>query len=207
MVKRNRVDRILKKKVEVSRILRYFSTFIALVILVVLYRRGIVAPLFINGEPIAFSEVVRVITSGENTNYFDKLISEKIIQYEAKKRNIKVRKEEVEEEIFKMEIQAIENGITFVQLLKERQTTIKELERDTKTRLLLYKILSEDIEISEHEIDEYLIQNQYLFEEGEEKAVREKIYEILLNKKVTRKYDSWIRDVKAESEVDYIFYY
>lgn len=207
MARRSKIEKILKKKIEVSRLLKYLSTFIAILILVVLYKRGIVAPLFVNGEPITFREIVQVISTDSDTNYLDQLIAEKIILFEARKRNIEVKKEEVEAEIYKIEKEAIESGITLVQLLKERDATLKELEKNTKTRLMLYKILSEDIEITEWEIEDYIRQNQHLFKEGEEELVREEVIRILLDKKVSEMYETWIREAKASSEVKYLIDY
>jgi len=207
MVKKSKIEKLLKKKIELSRLLKYLSTFIAILILVVLYKRGIVAPLFVNGEPITFGEIAKVISTDSDTNYLDQLISEKIILFEARKRNIEVKKEEVEAEIYKIEKEAIESGVTLVQLLKERDATLEELEKNTKTRLMLYKILSEDVEITEWEIEDYIRQNQHLFKEGEEELVREEVIRILLDKKVSEMYETWIRETKASSEVRYLIDY
>lgn len=206
MVKINYIQHLLKKKIEVKRLLKYLSTLVAIIILIVLYKRGIVAPLFVNGEAVTFSEIAKVI-SKDDANYFDQLIAEKIILFEARKRNIEVRKGEIEAEIYKIEKEALENGITLVKLLKEKNTSLEELERNTKTRIMLYKILSEDVEISEWEIEDYIRQNQHLFKEGEEELVREDVIQILLDKKVSEMYETWIREAKAESEVKYIIDY
>lgn len=206
MVKTNYIQHLLKKKIEVKRLLKYLSTLVAIIILIVLYKRGIVAPLFVNGEAVTFSEIAKVI-SKDDANYFDQLIAEKIILFEARKRNIEVRKGEIEAEIYKIEKEALENGITLVKLLKEKNTSLEELERNTKTRIMLYKILSEDVEISEWEIEDYIRQNQHLFKEGEEELVREDVIQILLDKKVSEMYETWIREAKAESEVKYIIDY
>lgn len=207
MVRKSKIEKILKKKIELSKLLKYLSTFIAIMILVVLYKRGIVAPIFVNGEPITFSEIAKVISTDRDTNYLDQLIAEKIILFEARKRNIEVKKEEVEAELYKIEKEAIESGVTLVQLLRERDTTLEEFEKNTKTRLMLYKILSDDIEITEWEIEDYIRQNQHLFKEGEEGLVREEVIRILLDKKVSEMYETWIREAKASSEVKYLIDY
>jgi parvulin-like peptidyl-prolyl isomerase len=206
MVKKINVEKLLKSKIEVRRLLKYLSTVIAILIMVVLYKRGIVAPLFVNGEPVTFGEIAKVI-SKENGSYIDQLIAEKVIQFEASKRNIEVKKEEVEEEIFRIEKEALDNGITLIQLLKERDSSIEELEKNTKTRLMLYKILSEDVEITEWEIENYIRENREFLKEGEEEIIRDEVIRILLDKKVSDMYDTWIREAKAQSEVKYLIDY
>lgn len=206
MVKNKKLDSLLKSKIEVKRLLKYLSTVIAILIMVVLYKRGIVAPLFVNGEAVTFGEIARVI-SKEDGSYLDQLIAEKVIQFEANKRNIEVQKEEVEVEMLRIEKEALDNGITIIQLLKEQDSTIAELEKNTKTRLMLYKILSEDVEITEWEIEEYIRENNEFLEEGEEDIVRDEVIRILLDKKVSEMYDTWIREAKAESEVNYLINY
>jgi len=201
-----RIEKILKSKIEVRSLLKYLSTIIAILIMVVLYKRGIVAPLFVNGEPVTFAEIANVI-SDEDGSYIDQLIAEKVIQFEARKRNIEVRKEEVEAEMYKIEKEALDNGITLVQLLKDKDTSISELEKNTKTRLMLYKILSEDIEITEWEIEDYIRENNEFLKEGEEEIVRDEVIRILLDKKVSEMYETWIREARAESEVNYLIDY
>ncbi len=72
---------------------------------------------------------------------------------------------------------------------------------------MIYKILSEDVEITEWEIEDYIRQNQHLFKEGEEELVRDEVIRILLDKKVSEMYETWIREAKASSEVKYLIDY
>lgn len=207
MVRTTRIEKLLRKKIAVSTLLKYISTAIAILILLFLYRRGILAPLFVNGEPITFGEIVKVISSERDSNTIDLLIAEKVILFEAKKRNIEVKKEEVEAEIFRIEKEAIENGLTLVKILNEKDTTMEEMEKNIKTRIMLYKILSDDIEVTEEEVEEYIRENSDLFKEGEEELVEEEVKRILLDKKVGEMYESWIKDARAESEVKYLIDY
>jgi hypothetical protein len=206
MIKNKKLDRLLKSKIEVKRLLKYLYTAIAIIIMVLLYKRGIVAPLFVNGEAVTFGEIVKVI-SKDDGSYLDQLIAEKVIQFEANKRNIEVQKEEVEQEMLRIEREALDNGITLIQLLKEKDSSIAELEKNTKTRLMLYKILSEDVEITEWEIDNYIRENNEFLKEGEEEVIRDEVIRILLDEKVSEMYETWIREAKAESEVNYLINY
>ena len=124
----NKIKKLLYKNIRLELFLKITSTLIAMLILYTLYKRGVLAIAFINGEPVSMIEVANIVSdNGGYKNAVDKLIAQKVIEYEAKKRNIIVKKEEIDQEILAMEIKAIENGRTLAELLKENDQTLNYL--------------------------------------------------------------------------------
>ena len=149
MLLKTKISRILKENIKNIWLFRAISLLCGIFILYFLYRNEIIAIAFINGQPITLSDIVKVYSSPDENNFLDRIISEKVIEYEAKKRNIKVMKEEIEEEVLKIEREALANGNTLAQILEESDQTTKDLEKNIRLRIIIYKILSENIELSE----------------------------------------------------------
>ena len=207
MFSKRKIIKVLKKKIKNIWLFRALSLVCGIFILYFLYRNEIIAIAFINGQPVTLTEVVKIYTSPEEENVLDRIISEKLIEYEAKKRNIHVRSEEIAEEIARIEKEAISNGMTLAQLLKESDKTAKDLEKDVKIKIIIYKILSEDIELSEYEIDKFIKENPDLYENLSEEETRERVRRLLIDAKLQDEYGSWIQEAKASSEIKYIINY
>ncbi len=197
------IKRIFKIKISNIWLFKSASLIFVIFILLSLYKRGVIALAFINGQPISISDVIRYFESKDKNNIIDKIISEKLIEYEAKKRNIIVKQEEIRSEILKIEKEALTNGKTLAQILKESNQTASDLERNVRLRIIVYKILSQDIDLSEDEIDKFIRENPELYENMSREEAREGVRKLLLDSKIKERYDSWIEEVKASSKIDY----
>ena len=196
---------ILKSKIRAISLLKFTTTLTAILILVFLYKNGYIAPFFVGGEPITLREISRIIKDkGGPKNAIDKLIAEKIIEIEAKKRNIMVRSEEIEEELLLEEKRALENGKTLLAMLEESDETIEDLKNNIKLRITLYKILRQDIDVTEEEIDAYIEKNKVIYEEKEKKQIRDGVRKLLLGVKIQTEYETWIREAKAATEINFL---
>jgi foldase protein PrsA len=202
--KAQKFRKILKKKISVSDFLKFSGLIVVMLILFSMYKKGIIAPIFINGEPVTAGEILISLEKGGNGNIINKIIAEKVIEIEARKRNIQVRKEEIDAEILRLEKKAIENGTTLLQLLRDSNQTAADLEKNVKLRITVYKILEEDLNVTEKEIDDYIYENKDLYKDEEIEIIRQQTKEMLIQKKVEAKYDTWIKDASANTKIDYL---
>lgn len=203
MLPKRKLNKILKKNIRNIWLFRSITLIIGLIILFALYRMEVIAIAFINGQPISFTDIVKVYNSKDNENIIDKLIAEKLIEYEARKRNIQVKSEEISKEIALIEKDAIVNGITLAQLLKDSHKSSEDLEKEVRLRIIIYKILSENIELSEREIDNYVKENPELYKNLGEEETREKVRKLLIDAKVDEEYKTWIQEARASSDIRY----
>jgi hypothetical protein len=204
MFSKRKITKILRERIEDIWLFRTVSLIFGLIILVFLYKTEVIAIAFINGQPITVREVVKVYTSPDKENVLDRIISEKIIEYEAKKRNIQVKSDEIALEIKRIEDEAIANGKTMAQLLQESDKTAKDLEKEIRLKIIIYKILSEDIELSEYEIDRYIKDNPDLYQNLGEEEARERVRKFLIDARLQEEYKTWIQEAKAVSDVKYL---
>jgi foldase protein PrsA len=203
LIKKNKILNIFKKKYKIENFYKLIATIFSIFILINLYKIGIIAPIFLNGEPATIPEIMKVINNEGSKGLFDKLIAEYVISYEAKKRNIIVKKEEIEKEVNRLENKVIENGTSLLQLMKDSNQTSKKLEKDIKLRITLYKILENDIDVTEDEIDTFIEENKDMYNNKEDLEIRKEVKELLISKKSLDIYNSWVRDSYAKGNVDY----
>ncbi|MFW9930914.1 MAG: hypothetical protein ACFFD1_16115, partial [Candidatus Thorarchaeota archaeon] len=69
---KEKTKKILNTEVKVRTLTKIASTTVAVFILVVLYAKGIIAPIFVNGEPVTFAEIARIMREEGSSNLIDK---------------------------------------------------------------------------------------------------------------------------------------
>lgn len=183
------------------------TLIISLFVLGTMYYQGIVSPLYINGEPITLREIVRVWRKTDKNEAFNRLVAQKIILYEAKKRSITVPAYKVNEEMTKISQDLALQGRTVGDLLIDREITFDEFRTNVTTTLLIYELLGKNAVITDKDIDDYLKSHDLYFEGTDKDAVEENVKHYLLNDATSKEYESWIREAKASSKVRYIINY
>lgn len=201
----NKLDRMLHKSFTSRGLVKLITLLFSVLLLLFLYKQGVVAPMFVNGEPITLSDIYLSYKQGGPENALDRAIAEKIVEYEARKRNIVVKKAELEAEMARIEKQAIENGKTLTQIASESNLTVDEYEKSVKTRLTIYKIVAQSVEIDDAEIDRVIEQNEWIYRDAQQQEqVREEVRQLLIERRIDEEYQQFIKDAKASSEIDYI---
>lgn len=204
-IKKEKIVKLLYTEIKERTFLRFLSLVFVVFLLSYLYDKGIISPLFVNGEPVSLSEILESYREGGPDNLLDRIVAEKIVEIEARKRNIELKEEEIAAEIDEFERKAIENGKTLTQILAEKDKTLAQLEKETKVRLTLYKILGSSVSFDEEEIDRVIEENPWLYkDDAEMEEVREEVRDLLIDARLKKSIDTWIRDAKAQSKVEYL---
>ena len=123
----------------------------------------------VGNEKITKNELYNFLVSQNGQQALDYMISEKIVEMEAKAQNIVVQDAEVEAEIEKAAEQygSVE---AFEQVVTAYGYSMDSIRNDVKKSLLIEKLLRPSIEITEEEMKAYFEENKaYL---GEEEKVR-----------------------------------
>ena len=197
------IQKILHAKIELSLLLKILSTILVVYVLVLAYRQGAIAPLFVNGKPITFGDIISGFRYHEPGNVLDQVILEKVVEYEAQKRNIVVTAEEVEAEITRLQNTATENGKTLYQLYKDSGQTTADIDRNARVHLTIIKILEQDTTITEENIDQFIHTHPDLYPYKDREDIRQEVKKILLHEAVNTKYDTWAKEAKAHSSIEY----
>lgn len=121
----------------------------------------------IGDKKITQDELNDVLVERYGVETLNSLISEKIVELEIAKENIKIASEDIDKEFKNMEEQyggkeALANAMANSNL------TEKDLKNDIKNKLSIDKLLKDDIKISEEDIAKYYEENKANFTEEEQ---------------------------------------
>jgi foldase protein PrsA len=116
----------------------------------------------VNGVEITRDEFLQRLTETIGKPLLDQMINEIILQQKAEKEKVEVTSKEIDAKIEEMKKQ-FPNEQVFKQQLSRGNMTIEMLRHQLKNRLLLEKILSKDVTVTDGEIKEYFEANKKAF--------------------------------------------
>ncbi|MDR0139490.1 peptidylprolyl isomerase [Metabacillus idriensis] len=121
----------------------------------------------VNGEKISKDELYSLLIDQGGTQLVDYLITEKIIEQESDKQDIKISNDAVEEE-YQAVIASYGGEEAFIQQLETSGGTAQDVKKDLETNLKIEKLLEPEIKISEDEMKTYFDENKESFAEPEQ---------------------------------------
>jgi cell division protein FtsI/penicillin-binding protein 2 len=201
---KRKIKRILETEILFMHLWWLLSLFGGLFILGFLYFRGIITIATVNNQRITLGEIIR-FAKRDPQNAIDLAINDEIVAYEAKKRNVVVTTNEINDEIDRLSWVAARQGKTIAELYDDPDLKLEELQKRVKLQLTYYKILGEQPHITEEEIDQFLDESNIPYTPEQREFVEDNIRLILYHKKADAEYDTWIREARAESDIDYFF--
>ena len=184
---------------------------LALVDLFVQYINNDFSVAVINGTRITRREWHNRLESAYGAGVASQMIEEKIIRLEAKKADITIEEEDIDEEIDRI-IESIGGDEMFESALQANNITLEELRDQIEIDLLSTKILAPDLEYEEEDVIDFF--NQYsdvifpeetaALEEGEKldfEAFREETEEIFIQQEVQMTRGAWMAEKMAEYNI------
>lgn len=179
---------------------------IALLVLAYLYK-GLLIAATVNGSPISRLSVIHTLEKDSGKDLLDSLIQEKLIQQEAKVKNIIVTNDQIDAEIKKVEAQLAAQGQTLSTALANKNITLAEY----RNRVILQKdlegILADKIIVTDQEVAQYIKDNKISVTKGEEATINEQVKTQLQNQKLNKEADALITDLKAKANIQYFVKY
>ncbi|EOD00014.1 peptidylprolyl isomerase [Caldisalinibacter kiritimatiensis] len=123
----------------------------------------------VNGESITKDELYEALVKQNGEKVLEGLITEKVIELEAAKENIKVSQEEIDNRISDI-IGEYGDEEQFKQMVESYGYTMDDVKNDIKRSIKIEKLLEPQIEISEEEMKAFFEQNKQSF--GTEEQVK-----------------------------------
>ncbi|MBS4210213.1 peptidylprolyl isomerase [Bacillus sp. FJAT-50079] len=148
-----------------------FSTIILIVVgLAVIFgaaftQREIVAN--VDGEKITKNELYDVLVEHYGTDTLDTMITDKIVELEAKKEKISISNKEIDDELADYK-EAYGGEEAFNSLLEQSGIDEKQVQDDIKQYITLKKLIEPRINITDEEMKEYFEENKDQFDEKEQ---------------------------------------
>ncbi len=132
-------------------------------------------------------------------NVLDSLITKALILQEAKKQKITATQADIDNEIKDLEANLKKQGQDLDTALSSQGLTRKDLGDQMKTQVLIKKLLSTQIAVTDQEIADYIKQNKT--------ATKDDAKAALTQQKLSEKFQSWMADLKSKAKIDYYVKY
>lgn len=162
----------------------------------------------VNGKTIWRYGLIKQLENYYGTNILNTTIEQELIKQEAEDKNIEVTKEEVGAKIKEIETSMSSSGQTLDEALQESGMTRKDLEDNYRLNLIIEKILSGRIQVTDEEVQKYIDDNSESFPEGTDmESIKTIIVEQLKQQKMSTEYQSFINELKEKAEIKTVVKY
>lgn len=158
----------------------------------------------VNGEQITRLELISELEKVDGQRVLQNLVTQKLIEQEAEKRNLTVSEEEIDAEVVKIEESISAQGQNLDDLLAVQNFTREQLREQLENQLLLQKMVDQKaIEVTEEEINQYMEQNQSTLPEGTDvEKVKTDLKEQLKQQKLNGEVQKLLSELQANSKID-----
>jgi foldase protein PrsA len=171
------------------------------------FLRGFFVAAIVDGVPISRLSVILKLEKSSGKNLLDSLITEKLIQNEAKAKNITVSDDEINAEIKKIEDQITAQGGTLNAALAAQGMSLDDLRSEIVIQKDLEKLVADKTSVTDEEVAQYIKDNQISIPAGQEATTTEKIKSGLIGQKISQEGDALITALKAKAKINYFVNY
>jgi len=193
-------------------LLRKPKIFVPLILIILgvaaFYAKGLFIAAIVNGQPITRLALVKELEKRNGEQILSSIITETLILQEAEKRGVSVTQEELNDSVKKIEDQLKKQGQNLDQGLVFQGMTRKDFENQLRLKILVEKMLADEIEPKEEEVKDYIEKNKDtlpkdLTDEEEEQTVIERLRQQNLSNKVQK----WLADLQKNATINYFVNY
>lgn len=179
---------------------------IALAVLVVglaaiLYtNKGLFLAAIVNGKPIYRWQLNQTLMSRFGSKTLDGMISEALINDEAKKAGVSVSQEEIDART-KSLVDSVGGGMSLDDLLAYQGMTRADFESQLRLQMLVEKLLGKDITVSDDEVTNYIATESATLTATDDAHMKEEAKQVILSQKINLKLQPWFADLKAKANI------
>lgn len=161
----------------------FFVTVLILVALVYYYKASVVAAV-VNGKIIWRREIVKDLEKRYGQELLDTKVAQILVDNEAQRQGVSVGMEEVNEEIIALESSLEEQGQNLDTFLAQTGYNRNILADQIKMQKTLMKLVNDQIEVSDEEVEQYIDENKEMLPETEtDEELREQVKDGLKQQK------------------------
>ena len=128
----------------------------------------------------------------------ESLVTQKLIDNEAKARGIVISPNDVDTEVKDLETQLKAQGLTLDQALAEQGITLDYLKKQIAVQKELKNMLADQIQVSEDDINQFITENKITIPEGEEENFKTQIKNQIEQEKLSTAANALLESLKAK---------
>ena len=179
---------------------------LAIILLAVIlnYAKSWLIVAVVNNKPILRFTLIKELEKQAGKGILDSLITKSLILQEAKKQNIKINDDEINQEIKQLEENLSEQGQDLDQVLEAQGVSKDELREQIKIQKIVEKIVGQNINITDEEVNDYIEENKDLFaEDADPEKTKEDVKQQLKQQKMNNEIPAWIESLHDNASIRY----
>jgi len=169
--------------------------------------KGLFIAAMINGSPVSRFSVIRELERNSGKEALESIIVERLINKEAAKKGINITDEEINAEINKAEEQIKSQGGTLEQVLASQGMSLELLKRQIVIQRELEALLSDKVQVTQDEVDNFITENKIKVPKGEEDNYNAQITEEIRQQKLSMESRAFIESLKSGKTIRYFVDY
>ncbi len=162
--------------------------------------KGLFVAAIVNGQPIWRWQMNQVMTQRFGQQTLDGMISEALIDNEAKKAGVTVTKTEIDGKVADL-VKSFGGNVNIDDLLKYQGMTRAEFESQLRLQLLVEKLLGKDIVITQEDVASYIATNQATLTATDEAGLQAEAKQAIFSQKINDKLQTWFAELKAKAKI------
>ena len=175
---------------------------LVLAILILLKNQFIVVS--VNGESINRLTLIRELEKQAGKKVLEGLVTNTLILQEAKKRNITITDNELNAEIKNIDENLKKRGQSLDQVLTLQGLTIDKVKDQIKLNLIMKKLLSDKISVSDKDVSDYIEKNSKLIPQGANPdGTKNQVRQQLEQQKLQEKGQELIKSLQDKAKINY----
>lgn len=185
-----------------------FFVFIFLLLVVLGFltylNAGIFLVALVNNKPVWRLDLIRQLEKQGGKQLAEVLVNKSLVYQEAARRNVSVSNEDVDKEYSRLSDQFKSQGMSLQDAMTLQGLKESDVREELKYSLILKKLLSDKIEVSDKEVSDYFENNKSMFDSKKSfDELKGDIKNFLVNQKMSQSYQSFIEELKSSSKIKY----
>lgn len=195
------------RSLKVKRSYIIVALLILIAVTLIYLGRNLIVAAMVNGQPISRLSVVRELEAQGGKQALDSLITKQLILQEARKKNISVTQNEVDNELKKISDNLKAQGQELDQVLTLQGMTKDQLVEQIKLQKMLEKVVGK-IAVSDKEVSDYIENNrESLPTDQDEASIAANVKNTLTQQKLNEKAQSTLESLRKNARIDYFVQY
>jgi len=178
----------------------YLAVAIVIIALIVSYKKGLLIAATVNGSPITNLEVLMRENEQFHQTTVEKLVEEKLILGEAKKKGVTVSEKDIDAKIADIEKQ-VGGASALDSLLTQQGQTRTGIRGQIKISLSLEKMYINEASVSAEEVTQFIEQNKEQMQSSEPAEMTKEATDYLKSQKLNQIFSTKFAEIKKAASI------
>ncbi len=155
---------------------------------------------FVDKKPISIISYYQMLDSKYGKDLKEQMISEQLVDDEARARGVSISDAQINSEISKYETQA-SGSANLTTLLSQQGLTMDSFKRQIKLQLEVQKMFGDKISVTDDEVSKYIDQNKAQLPDPITNQVKQQIKDQLKQQKTVTDFQTWLQAAQQSNRV------